>query len=215
MIERRQQQDTEQEKRKADSIKAKAIKRKFDPTALAQSTEPMTGHDVHVLTRDWETTQMNLQFLDCPACQWTLSNSKLITEYFDIRTKTFIDEVLTPIWGICDFWYRYEFTKSRGEIHFQMIGWSHKANTEFEEVREQIRQFLEDLGMTVTLDKNSTYWTEDQIREEEEAALRAAADKPNLTKLGLLGLLGLLVTSQQLVEFTVAMAISVIATVHL
>ena len=50
-----------------------------------------------------------------------LQNSVLINQVFVLRTKAWFGEVLGKAIGIEDYWYRFEFAKSRGAIHFHAI----------------------------------------------------------------------------------------------
>ena len=50
-------------------------------------------------------------------------NSHIIVKYFDMRVTSFQDEILRPIFKVCDFFSRHEFAKSRGMIHNHGIYW--------------------------------------------------------------------------------------------
>ena len=50
-------------------------------------------------------------------------NSHVVVNYFDLRTQSYHDKVLKPVFGVSDYWYRYEFAKSRGQIHWHQLSW--------------------------------------------------------------------------------------------
>ena len=50
-------------------------------------------------------------------------NSHLVTHYFDLRTRSYFKHIMANIFGIKSYWYRYEFTPSRGMIHWHGMGW--------------------------------------------------------------------------------------------
>ncbi len=52
-------------------------------------------------------------------------NPHVVGHYFDLRTASYLQKVMRPVFGIEDSWLRYEFAKSRGMIHFHMLGWRH------------------------------------------------------------------------------------------
>lgn len=43
-------------------------------------------------------------------------NTHVVVKYFDLRTQCYHEKVLKPVFGVCDYWYHYEFAKSRGQI---------------------------------------------------------------------------------------------------
>ena len=45
----------------------------------------------------------------------------LVQEFFQTRLEMYIKEVLAPVFGVKHYWYRLEFAKSRGQIHFHMF----------------------------------------------------------------------------------------------
>ena len=45
-------------------------------------------------------------------------NPHIVSHYFDLRTKSYFQKVLHPAFGVSAYWYRQEFAKSRGMIHW-------------------------------------------------------------------------------------------------
>ena len=50
-------------------------------------------------------------------------NTYVVVSYFDLRTQSYHEKVLKPVFGVSDYWYRYEFGKSRGQIHWHQLSW--------------------------------------------------------------------------------------------
>ncbi|KAL9956688.1 hypothetical protein ACROYT_G038207 [Oculina patagonica] len=50
-------------------------------------------------------------------------NTHVVVNYFDLRTQSYHKKVLKPVFGVHDYWYRYEFAKSRGQIHWHQLSW--------------------------------------------------------------------------------------------
>ena len=50
-------------------------------------------------------------------------NTHVVVRYFDLRTQSYHEKVLKPVFGVSDYWYRYEFAKSRGQIHWHQLSW--------------------------------------------------------------------------------------------
>ena len=50
-------------------------------------------------------------------------NTHVVVSYFDLRTQAYHEKVLKPVFGVSDYWYRYEFAKSRGQIHWHQLSW--------------------------------------------------------------------------------------------
>ncbi|MGH3055980.1 MAG: hypothetical protein ACRDL7_13480, partial [Gaiellaceae bacterium] len=44
-----------------------------------------------------------------------------VQEFFQQKTKQFLDDVFPPLFGISQFFCRYEFTKTRGQIHCHLL----------------------------------------------------------------------------------------------
>ena len=47
--------------------------------------------------------------------------SIVVQEYFQIRTKDFLDTVCSKVFNIKHYWCRFEFAKSRGQIHAHLL----------------------------------------------------------------------------------------------
>ena len=50
-------------------------------------------------------------------------NTHVAVSYFDLRTQAYHEKVLKLVFGVSDYWYRYEFAKSRGQIHWHKLSW--------------------------------------------------------------------------------------------
>ena len=50
-------------------------------------------------------------------------NTHVVVNYCDLRTQSNHDKVLKPVFGVSDYWYWYEFAKSRGQIHWHQLSW--------------------------------------------------------------------------------------------
>ena len=50
-------------------------------------------------------------------------NTHVVGSYFDLRTQSYHENVLKPVFGVSDYWYRYEFAKSRSQIHWHQLSW--------------------------------------------------------------------------------------------
>ena len=50
-------------------------------------------------------------------------NTHVVVSYFDLRTQAHHEKVLKPVFGVSDYGYRYEFAKSRGQIHWHQLSW--------------------------------------------------------------------------------------------
>ena len=50
-------------------------------------------------------------------------NPHIVAKYFDIRTKSYFDLVMSPVFDVGTFWYRQEFAKSRGMVHWHGLAW--------------------------------------------------------------------------------------------
>lgn len=51
------------------------------------------------------------------------SNAHIVGRYFDLRTTSYFEKVMGPVFGVSTFWYRQEFAKSRGMIHWHSLCW--------------------------------------------------------------------------------------------
>ena len=47
----------------------------------------------------------------------------VVCDFFHKKTEMFIEHVLKPVYGVSDYYLRYEFAESRGQIHFHMLAW--------------------------------------------------------------------------------------------
>ncbi|XP_053405155.1 uncharacterized protein LOC123560749 [Mercenaria mercenaria] len=50
-------------------------------------------------------------------------NTHIVAHYFDLRTTSYFREVMGPVFGVDTYWYRQEFAKSRGMIHWHGLCW--------------------------------------------------------------------------------------------
>ena len=50
-------------------------------------------------------------------------NTHVVVKYFNLCTQCYHEKVLKPVFGVCDYWYRYEFAKSWGQIHWHQLSW--------------------------------------------------------------------------------------------
>ena len=50
-------------------------------------------------------------------------NSHIVAQYFDLRTQSYFRDVMGPVFGVDTYWYRQEFAKSRGMIHWHGLCW--------------------------------------------------------------------------------------------
>ena len=50
-------------------------------------------------------------------------NTHIVSHYFDLRTQSFFINVMGPAFSADTFWYRQEFAKSRGMIHWHGLCW--------------------------------------------------------------------------------------------
>ena len=49
-------------------------------------------------------------------------NTHVVVNYFDLRTQSYHEKGLKPVFGVSDYWYQYDFAKSRGQIHWYQKG---------------------------------------------------------------------------------------------
>ena len=45
----------------------------------------------------------------------------LVHQFSQVSLDLYINEVAIPVFGVKNYWYRFEFVKSRGQIHFRMF----------------------------------------------------------------------------------------------
>ena len=50
-------------------------------------------------------------------------NTHIVAHYFDIRTQNYFSDVMSPAFWVTTFWYRHEFAKSRGMVHWHGLCW--------------------------------------------------------------------------------------------
>ena len=50
-------------------------------------------------------------------------NTHVVVSYFDVRTQCYHEKIVKDVFGVSDYWYRYEFAKSRGQIHWHQLSW--------------------------------------------------------------------------------------------
>ena len=50
-------------------------------------------------------------------------NTHVVVNYFDLRTQSYHEKGLKPVFGVSDYWYQYDFAKSRGQIHWYQLSW--------------------------------------------------------------------------------------------
>ena len=50
-------------------------------------------------------------------------NSHIVASYFDKRTISYFENVMGPVFGVSAYWYRQEFAKSRGMVHWHGLCW--------------------------------------------------------------------------------------------
>ena len=50
-------------------------------------------------------------------------NTHIVAKYFDLRTQSFFQKVMGPVFNVDSYWYRQEFAKSRGMIHWHGLCW--------------------------------------------------------------------------------------------
>ena len=50
-------------------------------------------------------------------------NTHVVVSYFDARTQSYHEKIIKEVFGVSDYWYRYEFAKSRGQIHWHQLSW--------------------------------------------------------------------------------------------
>ena len=76
---------------------------------------------------------------DSNACYKAVQeNTYSIVKYFDLPSQSYHDKVLKPVFGVSDYWYRYEFAKSRGQIHWHQLSW--REDRQPHEVLNQARE---------------------------------------------------------------------------
>ena len=70
------------------------------------------------------TTKKDINLEDRSILYDTLQkNTHIVAHYFDLRTKSYFENVMGPVFGVDTYWYRQEFAKSRGMIHWHGLCW--------------------------------------------------------------------------------------------
>ncbi|KAK3093512.1 hypothetical protein FSP39_016633 [Pinctada imbricata] len=47
----------------------------------------------------------------------------IVAHYFDLRTQSYFKEIMGPVFNVNTYWYRQEFAKSRGMVHWHGLCW--------------------------------------------------------------------------------------------
>jgi hypothetical protein len=47
----------------------------------------------------------------------------ILSQYFDLLTHSYFKDVMGPLFGVNCYWYRQEFAKSRGMVHWHGLCW--------------------------------------------------------------------------------------------
>ena len=72
----------------------------------------------------FETTGSQVDLTDRNILFATLqANTHVVAVYFDLRTTSYFNKVMGPLFGVDSFWYRQEFAKSRGMVHWHGLCW--------------------------------------------------------------------------------------------
>jgi hypothetical protein len=50
-------------------------------------------------------------------------HSHIVAKYFDLRSKDYFELVMKPVFAVNAFWYRQEFAKSCGMVHWHGLAW--------------------------------------------------------------------------------------------
>ena len=71
-----------------------------------------------------ETQGKEIDF-DCPSNMYSAlqENTHVVGHYFDMRTRSYFERVMKPVFDVDAYWYRMEFAKSRGMIHWHGLCW--------------------------------------------------------------------------------------------
>ncbi|XP_021371429.1 uncharacterized protein LOC110466321 [Mizuhopecten yessoensis] len=51
------------------------------------------------------------------------ANAHVVAHYFELRTQNYFKEVMGPVFKVNTYWYRQEFAKSRGMVHWHGLCW--------------------------------------------------------------------------------------------
>ncbi|XP_021372501.1 uncharacterized protein LOC110462720 [Mizuhopecten yessoensis] len=50
-------------------------------------------------------------------------NTHFVAHFFDLRTRSYFQDVMSPVFGINAYWFRQEFAKTRGMVHLHGLCW--------------------------------------------------------------------------------------------
>ena len=50
-------------------------------------------------------------------------NTHIVAQYFNLRTQSYLKNVMSPTFGVSAYWYKQEFAKSRGMVHWYGLCW--------------------------------------------------------------------------------------------
>lgn len=71
-----------------------------------------------------ETTGSSVDLNDKNILFKTLQDhAHIVAQYFDLRTQSYFKNVMGPVFGVDTYWYRQEFAKSRGMVHWHGLCW--------------------------------------------------------------------------------------------
>lgn len=71
-----------------------------------------------------ETTGSSVDLNDKHILFKTLQDhAHIVAQYFDLRTQSYFKNVMGPVFGVDTYWYRQEFAKSRGMVHWHGLCW--------------------------------------------------------------------------------------------
>jgi len=54
-----------------------------------------------------------------------LRHPQITVRFFELRTKQYIQSILKPVWGIRDFFCRFEFAEARGQVNYASLSSLH------------------------------------------------------------------------------------------
>ena len=85
-------------------------------------------------------------------------NTHILAKYFDLRTQNYFNKVMGPAFGVDTYWYRQEFAKSRGMIHWHGLCWR-KDKEPHNLLHAALQEGLSDENCAVKLSQ----WAESQF----------------------------------------------------
>ena len=77
---------------------------------LEQYILQTTGEEVNLAEDSFKAVQEN-------------AHVHVVVSTFDLRTQSYHEKVLKPVFNVSNYWYRYEFAKFRGQIHWHQLSW--------------------------------------------------------------------------------------------